>query len=189
MSTPRSLVIALLVIGAAAGAALVQYFHSSSPEIGAQQEGSDAARLDTAINQLKGMTPSQSHSMTDVGEHWANLWFAGGKKNWPLAQFYFDETRSHILWTIRIRPIRQGPDGKAVDLNAIFQAIDTSALAAVKTAIEQKDATQFAAAYKTALESCYSCHKTSGKPYLRPMVPQSPSQSIINFEPDAAWPQ
>src|SRR5262245_12192841 len=190
MSTKRAVVIVLLAAGVVAGATLALYVHRASPPVAAQGEsGTDASRLEADLNQLKNVTPSQSHAMADVAEHWTNLWFAAQKKNWPLAQFFFDEARSHMLWTIRIRPVRKAPDGKAVDLNSIFQAIDTSALAQVKTAIEQKDFAQSAAAYKVALESCYSCHKASGKPYLRPMVPQSPTQSIINLDPDAAWPQ
>ena len=39
------------------------------------------------------------------------------------------------------------------------------------------------------LEACYSCHKASGKPYLRPMMPTAPAQSIINFDGTATWPQ
>ena len=182
--------IALVVLGAVAGAALVQYWHQSLPPVAAQGESRvDPAQFEADLTQLKNVVPSQSHAMSDVGYHWTNLWFAGQKKNWPLAQFFFDESRQHMLWAIRIRPIRKAPDGAAVDLNSIFQAIDTSALTPVKTAIEQKDSAQFAASYKQALESCYACHKTSGKPYLRPMVPQTPSQSIINFEPDPGSPQ
>jgi hypothetical protein len=33
------------------------------------------------------------------------------------------------------------------------------------------------------------CHKASGKPYLRPMVPTEPGQSIINFDAAATWPE
>ena len=40
---------------------------------------------------------------------------------------------------------------------------------AVKTAIEKKDSALFASTYKTMLESCYACHKSVGRPYLRPM--------------------
>ena len=77
------------------------------------------------VAHLKEVVPSQSHAMMDVAYHWTNLWFAAQKRNWPLAQFYFDESRQHIQWTIRIRPIRKDADGKDVDLKAIFDGIDT----------------------------------------------------------------
>ena len=148
-------------------------------------DGAATAAVATDIERLKTLVPSQSHSMTDVGFHWTNLWFAGQQKNWPLAQFYFDEARQHIQWTIAIRPIRKGPEGQDVDLLAIFQAVDSSTLSAVKIAIERKDSAQFESAYRKALDGCYSCHKSSGKPYLRPIVPTAPAQTIIDVSPDA----
>ena len=144
--------------------------------------------LPAEVARLKTLVPSQSHTMMDVQFHWANLWFAAQKKNWPLAQFYFDESRQHIVWMIRIRPVRQN-EGHDVDLQSIFDAIDTTSMAAVKQAIANKDSAQFTAAYRTMLESCYACHKASGKPFLRPMIPQTPEQSMINFDPNASWPQ
>src|SRR5215510_13695004 len=138
------------------------------------------------IERLKSVVPSQSHTMSDVALHWTNLWFAGQQENWPLARFYFDEAHQHIQWTIQIRPIRKDPEGRDVDLQSIFQAVDASLFAAVNIAIEQKNAAQFATAYKSSLDGCYSCHKSSGKPYLRPIMPTAPAQTIIDFSPEPA---
>ena len=196
MPVSNTLVRVLLpaVLGALIGAGASEYRHRA--DVGAAQapaenagdrNGLDALRADVA--RLKANAPSQSHTMSDVGYHWTNLWFAGEKKNWPLATFYFDETRQHILWTIRLRPIRKGPDGQDVNLVPIFEGIDTSAFKAMAEAIQKQDAQAFAAAYRTTLEACYGCHKASGKPYLRPMIPSAPAQAIVNFDPAAAWPQ
>jgi hypothetical protein len=149
----------------------------------------DAMQLQADVNRLKELVPSQSHTMADVGYNWANLWFAAEKKNWPLAQFYFDEAHAHILWTIRIRPVRRNPDGSPVDIKTLFDGIDSGALSAVKEAIAKKDSAQFVTTYKTALEACYACHQASAKPYLRPTIPQAPPSAIINFDPDARWPE
>jgi hypothetical protein len=171
--TPRTAIVILGVIAAVAGGCRAA-------------SGDAAAPVATDVERLKTLVPSQSHSMSDVGFHWTNLWFAGQQGNWPLARFYFDEARQHIQWTIQIRPIRKDLEGRDVDLQAIFQAVDASTFAAVKIAIEQKNSAQFATAYKGALEGCYSCHKSSGKPYLRPIVPTAPAQTIIDFNPDPA---
>jgi len=48
------------------------------------------------VARRRRLVPSQSHAMQDVICHYTNLWFAGQKANWPLAQFYLNETRSHI---------------------------------------------------------------------------------------------
>jgi hypothetical protein len=179
------------VLGALIGAGAVEYRHRADV-VAAPAATTPAGDLDTLrsdVARLKANAPSQSHSMSDVGYHWTNLWFAGEKKNWPLAQFYFDETRQHILWTIRLRPVRKGPDGNDVNLVPIFEAIDSSAFKAMADAIQEQDAQAFATAYRTTLEACYGCHKASGKPYLRPMIPTAPSQAIINFDAAATWPQ
>jgi hypothetical protein len=39
------------------------------------------------------------------------------------------------------------------------------------------------------LESCYSCHKSVGRPYLKPMIPKASMQAILNMDPNATWPQ
>jgi len=187
------------VIGALIGGGAVAYRHRNdvtaaagsmairSVEDAGGQGDLDALRADVA--RLKTNAPSQSHTMSDVGYHWTNLWFAAEKKNWPLAMFYFDEARQHILWTIRLRPVRKGPDGKDVNLLPIFESIDTSAFKAVADAIQAQNSTAFSAAYRETLQACYGCHKASGKPYLRPMVPTEPGQSIINVDGAATWPQ
>ena len=201
MPASNALVRALLpaAIGALIGGGAVAYFHRgdvtaaagstaiSAPEGGGARSDLDALRADVA--RLKANAPSQSHTMSDVGYHWTNLWFAGEKKNWPLAQFYFQESRQHILWTIQLRPVRKGPDGSDVNLVPIFESIDTSAFKLVADAIQAQDSAAFSAAYRETLQACYGCHKASGLPYLRPAVPTEPSQSIINFDGAATWPQ
>jgi cytochrome c553 len=193
----RPLLVALLAfavfsLGAVIGGAAVEYgvmTRAVGGDAPAAAKPGVAGDVAADLTRLKGVVPSQSHAMADVGYHWAGLWFAGQKGNWPLAQFFFDETRQHIKWTIAIRPVRKDPDGHDVDLKGIYDAVDSSAFATVKRAIEEKDSRAFDTAYKQSLEACYSCHKSSGKPYLRPMVPMAPPQTIINYDPNASWPQ
>jgi cytochrome c553 len=201
MPTSNALVRVVLpaVIGALVGAGAVEYRHradvgaaTASTERAAAENGRGKGDVDALladVARLKANAPSQSHTMSDVGYHWTNLWFAAEKKNWPLAMFYFEETRQHILWTIRLKPVRKGPDGNDVSLVPIFEGIDASAFKAIGEAIQQQDAQRFAAAYRMTLDACYGCHKASGKPYLRPMIPSAPAQTIINFDPAATWPQ
>ena len=155
-----------------------------------QPDGSEAdlAALREEVARLRQLVPSQSHGMQDVGYHYTNLWFAGQKANWPLATFYLNETRSHLKWAVRLRPVRKTQAGD-VDLEGIREAFDTSSLADLQHAIEAKDAARFAETYRLALEGCYACHKASEKPFLRPQVPSQPEQHIINYDPKAKWPQ
>ena len=148
----------------------------------------DLVALNNDVAKLKSITPSNSHIMEDVSFHYTNLWFAGQKKNWPLAMFYYNESRNHIKWLITKSPTTKTPEGEVVNLQGIFDGIDTSSLATLKKSIEDKNPEEFNSAYKLMIEACYSCHKSAGRPYLRPMIPTVAPQSIINYNTDASWP-
>ena len=149
----------------------------------------EATNAPSAPSTNNGVLPDQSHAMVDVGYHFANLWFAADKENWPLAKYYLEETRSHLNWAVRIHPVRTTRAGGEVDLKGILQAIDNSLLTEIDGAITNKDTGKFKAAYRQTLEGCYACHQACEKPFLRPQVPSAPSVTIINFDPNASWPQ
>lgn len=90
---------------------------------------------------------------------------------------------------MRIDPKPKGRTGDLVDLQGIFDGIDTSVLKDLKDTIDEQDSARFVPAYRQTLEACYSCHKAVGRPYLRPMIPTTLPQSIINLDPAATWPQ
>jgi len=144
--------------------------------------------LKAEIAALKELLPDQSHAMSDVAYHASNLWFAGRAANWPLADFYWKETRSHLQWAVRIKPIRKDNANRDVNLPNILQSMENGPLKQLGEAIAAKSPQKFLAAYRFTLETCYSCHKASDKPYLRPEIPERPQVTIINFRPQANWP-
>jgi glucose/arabinose dehydrogenase len=155
------------------------------PQVEAQQKATprqsdvDATPVDPQT--LNGRLPDQAHAMVDVGYHFANLWFAADRQNWPLAGYYLDETRSNLRWAVRIRPMRQTKSGAEVDLKGILDAVDNSLMAQIDKAIENKDAAGFKTAYRQTMEGCYACHTACEKPFLRVQVPDAPSATIIDF--------
>ena len=160
----------------------------ASPPLKPVSPTNEVAALRAEIEQLKGKVPDQSHAMKDVGYHFANLWFAGQQRNWQLARFYLDETRSHLRWAVRIIPVRKTKAGE-VDLRGILESVDNTLLSEIQKAIEQQDVKRFGDTYRQSIEGCYSCHKASEKPYLRPQIPEQPEARIINFDPEAKWPE
>jgi len=140
--------------------------------------------LRAEVERLKGIVPDQSHAMKDVAYHFANLWFAGQKKNWPLADFYWSETRSHLRWAVRIIPVRKDPQGHDIRLSEILDPIEKSSLEEVHKAINEKSSDKFAGAYRQMLDSCYACHLASGKDFLRLHIPEQPEAPIVKFEPE-----
>src|SRR5258707_10347269 len=147
---------------------------------------SEATNAPPVPNTNNALLPDQSHAMTDVGYHFANLWFAGDKENWPLAKYYLQGTRSHLSWAVRLHPVRTISTGAEVDLKGILQAIDNSFFTEIDRAITNKDAAKFKAAYRQTMEGWYACHTACEKPFLRPQVPTAPSVTILNFDPNAA---
>lgn len=189
----------LIVVSFLAGVAVGALFFSQSPFSGpepslaqAQQpvrQKTDLATLHVEVERLKQVVPDQAHAMQDVDYHFTNLWFAANQSNWELAQFYFNETRSHLRWAVRIIPVRKDNAGREVKLQDILESLENGPLKQLDESIKTKDREKFVAAYDFTLTNCYGCHKAVEKPYLRPRIPDHPSSAMMNFDPNATWPQ
>src|SRR5205823_755637 len=108
--------VSLVTCGALLGIGLDRGWQQGvTPTVSAQGRAAPLPTMEslpTEVALLKALVPSNSHIMMDVQFHWTNLWFAGQKKNWPLALYYFNESRGHITWLIKKSPIIRGQDGK-----------------------------------------------------------------------------
>ncbi len=180
----RAFVIVLILISLAI---LTTLRGRSVPAAGPEDEPT-REELIARVKALESLVPDQSHIMADVGKHFTNLWFAGRAENWPLADFCLAETKSHLHWAVRRIPIRKDNQGKEVNLVNILEAFENSQLTELRKTIENRDRPAFERMYRTSLEMCYSCHKASDKPYLRPRIPDEPETRILNFDPEADWP-
>jgi hypothetical protein len=143
----------------------------------------DIIALKADVERLKGLATDQSHVMADVAYHYSNLWFAGQKENWPLAQFYVDEVRAHLRWAVRVIPVRKDPKGVEIKLADVLSPIEAGNLESLRKCIADKDKAQFEIAYRQMMGSCYACHLIVGKPYLRLQVPEHPESPMINMSP------
>jgi len=154
---------------------------ASAAEADKTPDADAIAALRAENEHLRTLLPSQSHGMMDVAYHFTNLWFAGNKGNWPLAQFYFNEARSHIQWTVRLNPVRKSSHGD-VHLEEMFAAFDGTLLNDLKSRIAAKDSAGFKSAYKAALGGCNSCHIASEKPFLKITIPKQQEVQIVDFD-------
>lgn len=189
-------ILLILVAGSMAGAFCFSLFWNIGPQSAAvygqtkpQQPEVTLATLHTEVERLKQVVPDQSHAMSDVDYHFANLWFAGKAENWPLADFYWKESLAHMKWAVRIIPVRKDNAGKEVKLEDILKSIENSPYMQMGEVIKQKDAKKFEPTYRYVVEGCYTCHKAADKPYLRPHIPERPASSMINFDSKADWPK
>lgn len=193
MRAARLSMLALFLVGVAAGAIGHAFLAESAPAAHAQSLATASApsleKLAAEIETIKGKLPSQSHTMQDVSYHFANLWFAGQHENWPLAEFYWSETLSHMHWAVRIIPVRKDTKGNDVELAPILEGFENGPFRHLHDAIVAKDRTAFEKQYRTSLETCFDCHKAADKPYLRPQIPERPESPLMNFDPHATWPR
>jgi hypothetical protein len=181
---PWTVFAAGLAAGAVAVAAWTHWVPAAHAQAAAPPAaGGEIAALRADVERLKQIVPDQAHAMSDVAWHYSNLWFAGQHENWDLAQFMFNEARSHMRWAVRIIPVRKDNAGRDVDVGAILQAVEGSALKDLEGTIHAKDKQKFEAAYKLVLTNCAACHQAVSKPYIRTQVPQRPDSDLINFAP------
>lgn len=143
----------------------------------------DLAALQQEIETLKRLLPDQAHVMSDVDYHFANLWFAARSHNWPLAAFYLGETRSHLNWAVRMRPVRKLANGADLDLRPILEGLESTELANAAAAIKARDLRGFESAYRGTMGQCHGCHTAAEKPYLRPHIPEAPASRMIDPRP------
>ncbi len=147
------------------------------------QTPSEVGALKTELEELRRQMPDQAHAMADVDYHFANLWFAGQAANWPLAEFYLNETRSHLNWAVRLRPVRKLSSGGELDVGAMLKGIEASVLNDLRAAVNNKDGAAFGAAYRGMIGACHGYHIAAEKPYLRPRIPEAPASRMIDFTP------
>jgi hypothetical protein len=174
MRTRTTLLSALIGYLALGGAAVAQ--QPAAPG------GGDVAALRAEIERLKSIVPGQAFAMTQVAYNFNNLWFAAHAENWPLAQFYFNETRVRLRWALRITPVRKISTGD-LELQPFLDALEQDSLAKLGEAVAAKSVAQLEGAYRAALESCHTCHAASEKAYLALQVPAAPAEPLIRFAP------
>ena len=154
---------------------------ASAAALGQQStEGSEVESLRHEVEELTQLAVrTQSHVMVDVEYHFTNLWFAAEREQWDLASFYLREARSHLDWTVRIRPVRNVAGGGTVDLRPFQQVIKDQGFVKIAETLERKDHEGFVSAYRQTLSQCYACHTASGLAYLEPHTPEQPLSMLM----------
>ena len=143
----------------------------------------DVVALQAEVERLRGIVPAQAVAMTQVAYNFGNLWFAAHAENWPLAQFYFNETRVRLRWALRITPTRKLSTGE-IELAPLLERLEGAQLAALGEALAAKDVPRIEENYRAMLDGCYGCHVASEKPYLKLHVPVAPAEPMIEFAPN-----
>src|SRR5690554_2454916 len=118
--------------------------------------------MQAEIERLASIMPGQAFAMTQVAYNFNNLWFAAQAGNWPLAEFYLNETRVRLRWAMRITPVRNISTGE-VELTPLSTALENTQLADLGSALAARDLGHFEESYRNTLDACQSCHSASEK--------------------------
>ncbi len=170
---PKTVLASIIAsLGVAGGAAAQQ----------APATNDDPAALRAEIERLKSIVPGQAFAMTQIAYNFNNLWFAAHAGNWPLAQFYVNETRTRLRWALRITPVRKISTGD-LELQPLLDALEKDPFTKVGDAVAAKNVIALETAYRATLEACHACHAASEKDYLELQVPTAPAEPMIRFAP------
>ena len=182
--------LALLMCGCAAmgrGAPPTQ--PAGLPRTQVNKRQTTVRRLEERINDLSDLLPGQGAVMSLFGYYFGNLWFAINAENWPLAEFYLHECRETLERAVDIKPIRQDLAGLDVDLVAMAEALDDTQFTKMDATIRARDKAGSISVYRDTMIVCYSCHMSTGKPFLNVRIPATPSSLGIEFDPSVPPPK
>ena len=97
----------------------------------------------------------------------------------------FNESRGRIQWLIRKSPmIRNNTEQKDVDISGIFTA--SAGASSIRRRPSNRTA-QFASS--TDDVEAATLPQNRRPPYLRPLIPTTQVQAILNMDPAATWPE
>lgn len=108
----------------------------------------------------------------------AKLWFAGQQRNWPLASYELDELKEGFDDASRFHPRDAG-----VPIAEMIPQLTSGPLAALRSAIDQRQPQRFAASYDQLTAACNACHAGAGHGFIRITRPRAPDFTNQQFAP------
>jgi hypothetical protein len=150
-----------------------------------QQNTNSNAALEAKVAALKEeaneIEPGLGDIMGVIEQHHTKLYYAGTKKNWPLAAYELDEIRESLEEAMELYPHKF--KNVSVPPPQIIPAMTKSTIAGVQQAIRQKNEKAFVQAYQALSNSCSSCHAAENHPFIKIQTPAPGMFSDQNFAP------
>ncbi len=123
-----------------------------------------------------GYAPGLGEIMTLTQMRHLKLWFAGDAKNWELADYELDELKEGFDDAIKYFPTKDNmPIGQLVKDTAL------PAAEGLKSAIDARNGTKFAAAFDKLTAACNACHQATDHGFIvvrRPTANPYANQSV-----------
>ena len=148
-----------------------------------QNSNPNMAALEAEINQLKAavddLKPGLGEIMGVIQQHHAKLYYAGTKRNWPLADYELGEIQESLDDAVKNYP--QGFKGAPVA--NLIPSLTKASLGQVHTAIENKDEKSFLVAFGSLSAACSNCHEAANHPFVKIQAPTDAMFSNQKFAP------
>jgi hypothetical protein len=122
--------------------------------------------------------PGLGEFMTAAQLRHAKLWFAGKDDNWDLAAYEIDEIKEGLEDAAKLHPTFDG-----VPVAEMIKTIINPRIERLEKAVEEKNSTQFIAAFDELTNGCNSCHVGASKPFIHIQRPTEPPLTNQNFAP------
>ena len=127
-------------------------------------------------NAAEAYVPGLGEIMSLQQMRHTKLWLAGNAGNWALAGYEVEELGEGFDDVIKFQPTKEG---SPVEPKDAIPRIVTQPLAAVRQAVENKDAKAFAPAYDALTKGCNDCHEATNHGFnvvQRPATNPYPNQ-------------
>jgi hypothetical protein len=109
----------------------------------------------TACGERESGLPGLSDIMIATQVRHAKLWFAGQAENWPLAAYELHELEEGFELVVEYHPTHED---SPVSLAETLPPLMKQPMAALHSAITNKDAGEFVPAFDLLTKSCNACH-------------------------------
>jgi len=121
-----------------------------------------AAALLCACNEkppTKPYAPGLGEIMTFTQMRHAKLWLAGSAGNWDLAAYEVSELEEGFHDAAEFHP---NDESSPVPIGKFVTAMTSGPLAALRAAIDKKNAGAFTEAFDSLTDACNACHRATG---------------------------
>jgi hypothetical protein len=159
----------------------VIFFAGCSQQQNANSYPALEAKVVSLEKQVNDSEPGLGEIMGVIEQHHAKLYYAGTKKDWPLASYELSEIEENLEDAENLYPTPF--KNVTVALPKIIPAMTKGSIAGVQQAIQQKNEKSFAQAYQALSKSCSSCHAAENHPFIKIQTPAAGMFSDQKFTP------
>ncbi len=127
-----------------------------------------------------GYVPGLGEIMSANQMRHLKLWYAGQAGNWPLASYEIDELEEGFADVVRFHPKHKESPRPLTELVPEFTA---GPIRALRSAVDHRSQTEFAAAHDALTQGCNGCHVAAGFSFNVVQRPTANPYSNQDFGP------